>query len=144
MPPATRADGQGILPRSMTWNSLDARFAAYRNCPLGASTISCGSAWPGTYLDSALFQPLGMRMTAFHATPAMEGRITTAYARGGDGKLHPTPQLLSPEYTEWGKLFSGGGGLLSTIGDYLRFAQIGFNGAARARARKGDSGLSLR
>src|SRR5205085_7461363 len=26
------------------------------------------------YLDSALFRPLGMSMTAFHVTPEMEGR----------------------------------------------------------------------
>ncbi len=34
------------------------------------------------YLDSALFRPLGMSMTAFHVTPAMEGPLTTAYMSG--------------------------------------------------------------
>ncbi len=80
------------------------------------------------YLDSALFRPLGMRMTAFHATRAMDGHIVTAYARGADGKLQPLSPLLAPEFTADGRLLSGGGGLLSTAGDYLRFAQMLLNG----------------
>jgi CubicO group peptidase (beta-lactamase class C family) len=80
------------------------------------------------YLDSALFRPLGMRMTAFHATRAMDGHIIPAYARGPDGKLHAMSPLLSPEFTTEGRLLSGGGGLLSTAGDYLRFAQMLLNG----------------
>ncbi|HVH66916.1 MAG TPA: serine hydrolase domain-containing protein [Gemmatimonadales bacterium] len=80
------------------------------------------------YLDSALFRPLGMRSTGFHATRPMDGRIMPAYGRGADGKLHAIAPLLSPGYTEDGKLLSGGGGLLSTAGDYLRFAQMLLNG----------------
>ena len=80
------------------------------------------------YLDSALFRPLGMRTTGFHATRTMESRIMPAYARGADGKLHAIAPLLSPEYTAEGRLLSGGGGLLSTAGDYLRFAQMLLNG----------------
>src|SRR5213080_982073 len=80
------------------------------------------------YLDSALFRPLGMRMTAFHATQGMDGHIIPAYARGADGKLHAMSPLLSPEFTAEGRLLSGGGGLLSTVGDYLRFAQMLLNG----------------
>src|SRR6266571_7481346 len=80
------------------------------------------------YLDSALFRPLGMRMTVFHATQAMDGHIMPAYSRGADGKLHAMSPLLSPEFTAEGRLLSGGGGLLSTAGDYLRFAQMLLNG----------------
>ena len=80
------------------------------------------------YLDSMLFRPLGMSMTAFHVTPAMEGHLTTAYALGPDGKLHATTPLIAPEYTPEGRMLSGGGGLLSTLSDYLRFAQMLLNG----------------
>jgi CubicO group peptidase (beta-lactamase class C family) len=80
------------------------------------------------YLDTALFQPLGMTNTAFHVTPGMNGRIMTAYVRGPDGKLQAISPLLSAEYTPEGRLLSGGGGLLSTVGDYLRFAQMLLNG----------------
>ena len=80
------------------------------------------------YLDSALFQPLGMSMTGFHVTPAMERHLTTAYTRGPDGKLQASSPAIAPEFTAEGKLLSGGGGLLSTAGDYLRFAQMLLNG----------------
>ena len=80
------------------------------------------------YLDSTLFRPLGMSTTAFHVTPAMEGHLTTAYALGPDGKLHATTPLIATEYGPEGRMLSGGGGLLSTLSDYLRFAQMLLNG----------------
>jgi CubicO group peptidase (beta-lactamase class C family) len=79
------------------------------------------------FLDSALFQPLDMQTTAFHATPAMQGHILTLYSLGSDRKLHEQTPLLSAEFTADGKLLSGGGGLLSTPEDYLRFAQMLLN-----------------
>src|SRR5213080_1174216 len=82
------------------------------------------------YLDSALFRPLGMRMTAFHATQAMDGHIMPAYSRGADGKLQAMSPLLWPEYTAEGRLLSGGGGLLSTAGDYLRLPTCSLTGAS--------------
>lgn len=69
-----------------------------------------------------------MRMTAFHATPAMQAHIIPLYARGADGKLQAMSPLLSPEFTPEGRMLSGGGGLLSTPGDYLRFGQMLLNG----------------
>jgi len=80
------------------------------------------------YMDSALFQPLGMRMTGFHATPAMAARLIPIYARGPDGKLRALTPLIWPQYTAEGHMLSGGGGLLSTPSDYLRFAQMLLNG----------------
>jgi CubicO group peptidase (beta-lactamase class C family) len=80
------------------------------------------------YLDSALFRPLGMSMTAFHVTPAMEGHLTTLYAPGPDARLQASTPSIAPEYTPEGRMLSGGGGLLSTVSDYLRFAQMLLNG----------------
>lgn len=80
------------------------------------------------YLDSAVFRPLGMTSTAFHATPAMTGHITHVFVRAPDGKLHATTPLLAEQFTDSGRILSGGGGLLSTIPDYLRFAQMLLNG----------------
>lgn len=80
------------------------------------------------YLDTEIFQPLGMRSTGFHATPDMARRATALFVRGPDGKLLAAKPLLSTEYTDKGRYFSGGGGLLSTIPDYLRFTQMLLNG----------------
>ena len=92
------------------------------------------------YLDSALFRPLGMTTTAFHATPAMTGHITRVFVRGPDGKLQPLMPLLAEQFTDSGRMLSGGGGLLSTIPDYLRFAQMLLSGGEldgrRVLARK--------
>jgi len=82
------------------------------------------------YLDSALFKPLKMTMTGFVATPAMRARVIPIYARGPEGKLQAQTPLLTPDYTTPGELLSGGGGLLSTPDDYLRFAQMLLNGGA--------------
>jgi len=79
------------------------------------------------YLDSALFRPLRMTMTGFRATPAMRTHVIPIYSRGTDGKLQAQSPLLTPDYTTPGELLSGGGGLLSTPGDYLRFAQMLLN-----------------
>lgn len=79
------------------------------------------------YLDSALFRPLRMTMTGFRATPAMLTHVIPVYTRGSDGKLQAVTPLLTPDYTTPGELLSGGGGLLSTPGDYLRFAQMLLN-----------------
>src|SRR5437867_8913671 len=80
------------------------------------------------YLDSALFRPLGMSMTAFHLMPGMEGHRATLYTRGPGGQLQASAPLIAPEYTSEGRMLSGGGGLLSTASDYLRFAQMLLNG----------------
>ena len=80
------------------------------------------------FLDSALFKPLKMTMTGFRATTAMRARVIPIYTRGTDGKLQAQTPLLTPDYTTPGELLSGGGGLLSTPNDYLRFAQMLLNG----------------
>ena len=80
------------------------------------------------YLDAEIFQPLGMRSTAFHATPDMARRATAVFVRGPDGKLTPGTPVLTREYTDAGRYFSGGAGLLSTVPDYLRFTQMLLNG----------------
>src|SRR2546428_8664200 len=79
-------------------------------------------------METSLVRALGMSVTAFEAARAMDGRIEAAYARGVDGKVEPMSPLLAPEYAGEGRLLSGGGGLLSTAGDYLRFAQMLLNG----------------
>ena len=80
------------------------------------------------YFEEEIFTPLGMRSTSFHATPAMTGRVTAIFSAGRGGGLRPAPSLLAPVYLPEGKLLLGGQGLLSTIPDYLRFAQMLLNG----------------
>ncbi len=80
------------------------------------------------FLDRELFTPVGMRETSFHVQPHMDGRIPVAYSLDANRKLVPGASLLSPGFLPAGKFLSGGGGLLSTTADYLRFAQMLLNG----------------
>jgi CubicO group peptidase (beta-lactamase class C family) len=72
------------------------------------------------FLRRRLFEPLGMRDTAFHPAPDRTARVVTLYRR--------TPTGLDrqdvPEWLATRTLFSGGGGLWSTAEDYLQFAQM--------------------
>lgn len=80
------------------------------------------------YLETQIFTPLAMRETAHHVSEAMHGRIPKVYSRGLDGQFVAAPatidDFIRPEAT-W---FSGTSGLMSTVPDYLRFAQMLLNG----------------
>ena len=68
------------------------------------------------YFRKHIFDPLEMRDTFFRAPEDRRPRIATVYARRPDGRLQPTPGSRA------GNTFlSGGGGLMSTVGDYVRF-----------------------
>ena len=76
------------------------------------------------FMRTRLFEPLGMTDTAFHTPPEKRDRLAQLYFKGGDAPLAPIANLLSPDYEAPPALASGGGGLVSTAGDYARFAQM--------------------
>jgi CubicO group peptidase (beta-lactamase class C family) len=88
------------------------------------------------YLDEEVFRPLGMRSTAFRLTPALRARLATVYERGADGRLRPAERLPAGDnYDPGARFVCGGCGLVSTAGDYLRFAQMLLNGGTLDGAR---------
>jgi CubicO group peptidase (beta-lactamase class C family) len=78
------------------------------------------------FLKTRIFDPLGMRDTAFYPTDDRASRVVTLYERK-DGKLTRTD---TPGWLATKTLFSGGGGLWSTAEDYMQFAQMLVNGGA--------------
>ena len=83
----------------------------------------------GTYLSENVFGPLGMTDTAFRITPSMRQRLAKIHQRGADGTLVAT-DLEIPQDPEFEM---GGGGLYSTVGDYLKFVRMMLNhGRARS------------
>ena len=76
-------------------------------------------------LQERIFDPLGMKDTAFWIPPEDEPRTATMYQQSRDGALTANP---SREYFAKPALFSGGGGLVSTAMDYTRFAEMMLNG----------------
>jgi CubicO group peptidase (beta-lactamase class C family) len=72
-----------------------------------------------SYLQREVFDPLGMVDTGFRLGPEDRARCAGMYARTPDG-LAPIPFEL-PEAPE---MAFAGGGLYSTVGDYLKFVRM--------------------
>jgi CubicO group peptidase (beta-lactamase class C family) len=78
------------------------------------------------FLRERIFQPLGMKDTGFYVPADKLDRVASIYqsdANAGAAAMPKDPGIGSPP-----GLPSGGGGLYSTAGDYLRFAQMVLNG----------------
>jgi CubicO group peptidase (beta-lactamase class C family) len=87
----------------------------------------------GDYLRSRIIEPLGMVDTDFEVAADRVERFATLYGPTGQSPLTPletadrspfVPSLSGMPV----QLHSGGGGLVSTAPDYLRFAQMMLNG----------------
>ena len=78
----------------------------------------------GEYLQRHIFAPLGMVDTAFFVPAREHGRLAEAFAKDPD--TGAGVQLINVHDAP--KFESGGGGLVSTAGDYARFLQMLLNG----------------
>jgi len=76
------------------------------------------------YLSETIFEPLGMKDTAFFVGPEKVGRFCANYRRAPDKSLELLDAPGSSEYLKEPTFFSGGGGLASTTEDYLRFCEM--------------------
>jgi CubicO group peptidase (beta-lactamase class C family) len=72
------------------------------------------------FLQQRILGPLGMVDTAFHVADDKAARFAQCYAAGADGKLAVLPGRSFREPTNSP---SGGGGLVGTAADYLRFCE---------------------
>ena len=86
----------------------------------------------GKPLDQALqeriFDPLKMEDTGFHVRGDQRGRFAACYNAMTDGKMKLQDDPAKSPYLEPPKLLSGGGGLVGTAADYLKFATMLTNG----------------
>lgn len=77
------------------------------------------------FLREELFVPLGMRDTGFFVPPAQLDRLCTCYARTEAGLVPVSPVNAGIYDTTQEPAFaSGGGGLYSTLDDYMAFATM--------------------
>ncbi len=77
----------------------------------------------GQHLRATLFEPLGMGDTAFVVPEHDHHRIAEPFAHDPDGGI--PLRVLDPRQVP--AMESGGGGLMSTSGDYARFLQFMLN-----------------
>jgi len=84
----------------------------------------------GEFLQQRLFGPLGLEDMGFQVADDQFHRLAKIYAPGENGSLVDATARapLSTNYPADSKIFSGGGGLVGTAIDYLRFAQMLLNG----------------
>jgi len=97
------------------------------------------------FFRTRIFEPLGMKDTYFYPPENKLDRLATAYTYYADKGLNRFPDTpitegafsYSADYPYRGpkKLFSGGAGLVSTPGDYLRFCQMLLDGGKAGNTR---------
>ncbi len=129
---------------------LDAFIAALGKMPL---EFSPGTAWNYSvstdvlgylvgkisgmpfeeFLRTRIFEPLGMNDTAFHVPEDKAGRFAQCYQMSSKGKL--VPMLKMRSFLEPATTPSGGGGLVSTASDYMRFCEAIRLGGASGKVR---------
>jgi CubicO group peptidase (beta-lactamase class C family) len=76
------------------------------------------------YLRTTIFEPLGMADTGFMVPDDKVGRFAACYRRDADKKLTLVDDPQRSGYRQQPSFLSGGGGLVSTTPDYLRFCQM--------------------
>jgi CubicO group peptidase (beta-lactamase class C family) len=80
------------------------------------------------FLHERIFEPLGMKDTGFSTPASKLDRLATAYLR--NAQTGALDFYDSPERGQWSQrpaFPSGGGGLVSTIDDYLAFGRMMLN-----------------
>jgi CubicO group peptidase (beta-lactamase class C family) len=92
-----------------------------------------GQSFP-EYLQQTLFDPLGMVDTVFSPRPDQRQRFASCYMRGRDKQLLLQDDAQDSQFEDR-TFFSGGGGLLSTADDYLRFCRMLAHGGQLDGAR---------
>lgn len=88
------------------------------------------------YLAAEVFEPLGMDDTGFHVPEEKHSRFTSLYTRDEAGQVVELRGMagLSKDddaddiFKKPAVLFSGGGGLVSTMDDYEKFCRMMLNG----------------
>ena len=81
------------------------------------------------FLEETILEPLDMKDTAFRVPPEKLARFAANYSRSPDGlKLIDSPS--NSAYAKPVTFFSGGGGLVGTARDYMRFLTMIENGGA--------------
>lgn len=92
------------------------------------------------YLRTVIFEPLGMVDTDFWVPDDKVDRFAACYGRNSRKELVLVDDPARSSYLRKPRLFNGGGGLVGTTADYVRFATMLANGGeldgSRVLARK--------
>ncbi len=87
------------------------------------------------YLQDNILDPLSMTDTSFYVAEENLDRLATVYGASTNGKIAPLDNPMVNRQRRPHTMFSGGGGLVSTGADYMRFCQMLLNGGMLGDAR---------
>lgn len=90
---------------------------------------------PGAYLQSRLFEPLGMDQTVAWVPAEKSNLLATVYTHNPEGERVPLDAEMATLHLQSPGGFSGGAQLVSTADDYWHFAQMLLNGGELAGKR---------
>jgi CubicO group peptidase (beta-lactamase class C family) len=76
------------------------------------------------FLDKRIFKPLGMTDTAFYVPEDKRSRLAACYALGQKGEVVLQDDPEKSAYHKPPHFVSGGGGLVGTAADYMKFCQM--------------------
>jgi CubicO group peptidase (beta-lactamase class C family) len=107
---------------------------------LGVLIARVGGQTLGTFLQERIFDPLGMKDTAFSVPEAKLDRLATCYRRDpATGRLAVFDEARGSRFSRPPVFESGGGGLVSTVDDCLAFGRMllnkGKHGSVRILSR---------
>jgi len=89
----------------------------------------------GAFLKQRIFKPLGMEDTGFFVPEEKIDRFATLYSAPGENGISLLDAPAASPFSRPDIPPSGGVGLVSTVSDYLRFAQMLLNGGKWAGVR---------
>ena len=78
----------------------------------------------GDFLQHRVIEPLGMADTGFHVPAQKHARFAANYGPSSSGGLTLLDDPANSRYLAPRSICSGGGGLVSTAADYMRFCQF--------------------
>ena len=87
------------------------------------------------FLQQEIFGPLKMGDTGFSVPESERHRFASNYERAPDRSLRCIDEASTSPFCQPATFFSGGGGLLSTAHDYLRFCRMLLGGGTLEGAR---------
>ena len=103
---------------------------------LGAVIEAASGKRFSDFLREELFEPLGMKDTAFRVPEEKQDRLVTCYRRvPGSLETFSSLHLAVGQYDREPAFESGGAGLVSTLDDYAAFANMLMNGGKAACGR---------
>jgi CubicO group peptidase (beta-lactamase class C family) len=126
-----RGDGETLMDFMDKLARVPLRYQPGERWMYSLSTDICGALVEKIsgqkfdhYLQKTIFDPLGMTDTAFSVPGDKVDRFCANYRRGADKSLGLLDAPGSSDYLKQPAFLSGGGGLVSTTKDYLRFCDM--------------------